>query len=487
MMFSRGILATVLLGATAMNNNIHVVSSAAVLSECNSRLPMSLSTVVSDLETEGVSKVTTASFLTSRGVTAARRSAVLGLEDPSSTSFGTDTGVCLAISQPSSMSEVASAAAACDGNIIFYPDENDLERGEGLFDSLGPAMERILNDDQDGSSRSLLVVSSSPQKTKQVVEKAAADVLSNLVSAGNKKVSTLDELFDEVHYVSSVEEAMKKLKADKESASVQERIASAVASDFLQTSPASFASSMSSRDLAAAWTLGPVARKAFSDAIDTVKSIATGQLVKDFRGLSESAIKVALEKLDDAAGPELASTKVGKQIRADLKDELSGEFSDLATFQLSLLQEACFVDFKGKLSKLKLSPNLPTDMQDVVKESVSEFVKASKSVSTDSSDMKVSYQTRLQDFCAERLLAARASGQYRPLPKKGVQIGLHWLLPKPFGNDYRQEPWLVQATDNMVYVPHDKITDVNPSDVASGDWRNSVVPAPAGNEIIYMQ
>jgi hypothetical protein len=67
-------------------------------------------------------------------------------------------------------------------------------------------------------------------------------------------------------------------------------------------------------------------------------------------------------------------------------------------------------------------------------------------------------------------------------------LGFHWLLPKPFGNDYRQEPWMVHATDNMVYVPKDKITDVTPEDVKSGgDWRRKIVPSPAGNDMIYMQ
>ena len=102
-------------------------------------------------------------------------------------------------------------------------------------------------------------------------------------------------------------------------------------------------------------------------------------------------------------------------------------------------------------------------------------------------DAKAIYQSRLQEFCSQRLLAARAGGQFKPVPRKGVTIGMHWLLPKPFGNDYRQEPWMVQATDNLVYIPQDKITDVSPEDVASGDWRSKVVPSPTGNEMIYMQ
>jgi hypothetical protein len=86
-----------------------------------------------------------------------------------------------------------------------------------------------------------------------------------------------------------------------------------------------------------------------------------------------------------------------------------------------------------------------------------------------------------------RLLSARAGGQFKPLPRKGVTVGFHWLLPKPFGNDFRQEPWMVHATDNMVYVPKDKITDISAEEVLAGDWRDKVVPSPVGNDMLYMQ
>ena len=126
-------------------------------------------------------------------------------------------------------------------------------------------------------------------------------------------------------------------------------------------------------------------------------------------------------------------------------------------------------------------------MENVAKESVADFVKRAKSMPIGTADAKAIFKNRLHEFCSERLLAARAGGQFKPVPKKGVTIGMHWLLPKPFGNDYRQEPWMVQATDNLVYIPSDKITDVNPEDVASGDWRSKIVPSPTGNEMVYMQ
>jgi len=360
-------------------------------------------------------------------------------------------------------------------------------------------MERILNEDEGiitGSS-SLIVVTEDPQTTKERLEDAAVDVLSNLVSM-KKKVVVLSDVFDKVQYVTTADEAMDLFEASKDPSQAQESIASTVASDFWQStgsSPmafisSSFSTNMSPKDVAAARKLGPAARKALETAVETIRTISeeNRSLVSNFGELCGAATQRALEELEEAAiSPAVSSSAVGKQIQANLRDELNGEFADLATGQLDLLQEACFGDFKAKLSKLKISPLLPTEMQTVAKESVADFSKRGSKMPIGMADAKAVYQSRLQEFCSERLLAARASGQFRPLPRKGITIGMHWLLPKPFGNDYRQEPWMVQATDNLVYVPPDKITDVNPDEVASGDWRSKVVPSPAGNEMIYMQ
>lgn len=468
-------------------------SSSPLVAECNTRLPMSLSTVISDLEAEGVSKVAPACFLTSRGVTETKKAELFGVEDVTATAFATESGVCMALSTgSSSVPEAASTAVACEGKIVYYADEDDLARREGLFDSLGPAIERILN--EDDVTPSLIVVTSNPKSTKPLLEDAAAKVLSNLVSA-KKKVSVLTDVFDSVKYVKTADEAMGLLEASKEPADAQESIASTVASDFWQSSPVSFISSpsssnMSPKDLAAARKLGPAARKALDTAIERIKTVSDDNqsIVADFGDLCAAATKRALEELEEAAvSSAVSSCAVGKQIQANLRDELKGELADLAAGQLDLLQEACFTDFKAKLSKLRISPVLATDMDNVAKESVADFARRAKSMPIGTADAKAMYQSRLQEFCAERLLAARAGGQFKPAPRKGITVGMHWLLPKPFGNDYRQEPWMVQATDNLVYIPPDKITDVSPEDVASGDWRSKIVPSPTGNEMIYMQ
>jgi len=474
-------------------------SSSPLVAECNTRLPMSLSTVISDLEAENVSKVATACFLTSRGVTETKKAELFEVEDVTATAFATESGVCMALSTgSSSVAEAASTAVACEGKIVYYADDDDLARGEGLFDSLGPAIERILNSDDSimtGSS-SLIVVTASPKTTKARLEEAAVDVLANLVSS-KKKVVVLADVFDKVQYVKTVDEAMDLLDASQDVEVAQDVIASTVASDFWQGAgsgvafvSSSSSSNMSPKDLAAARKLGPAARKALETAIETIKTVSEDNqsIVADFGDLCGAATKRALEELDEAAvSSAVSSSAVGKQIQANLRDELKGELADLAAGQLDLLQEACFVDFKAKLSKLRISPVLDTDMDNVVKESVADFVKRAKQMPIGAADAKATFQSRCQEFCAERLLAARAGGQFKPAPRKGVTIGMHWLLPKPFGNDYRQEPWMVQATDNLVYIPPDKITDVSPEDVASGDWRSKIVPAPTGNEMIYMQ
>mmetsp|Transcript_15286 Transcript_15286/g.35233 ORF Transcript_15286/g.35233 Transcript_15286/m.35233 type:complete len:495 (-) Transcript_15286:105-1589(-) len=473
--------------------------SSSLVAESNTRLPMSLSTVVSDLEAEGVTEVAPACFLTSRGVTEAKKAELFGLEDPTATAFGTESGVCMALSTGTcSVPEAASTAVACEGNVVYYADEDDLARGEGLFDSLGPAIERILNDN-DGiitGSPSLIVVTENPETTQAKLEEAATDVLANLVSS-KKKVAVLSDVFESIQYVKTADEALSLLVASKDAAAAQESIASTVASDFWQSSgssPMAFMSSssttMSPKDLAAARKLGPAARQALETAIETIKTVSEDNqlIVPDFGDLCKAATKRAMDELEEAAeSPAVSSSAVGKQIQANLRDELNGELADLAEGQLNILQEACFADFKTKLSKLRISPVLATDMQNVVKNSVADFVKRAKSMPIGTADAKVIYQNRLQEFCSERLLAARAGGQFKPAPRKGVTIGMHWLLPKPFGNDYRQEPWMVQATDNLVYIPPDKITDVSPEDVASGDWRSKIVPSPTGNEMIYMQ
>jgi hypothetical protein len=79
-------------------------------------------------------------------------------------------------------------------------------------------------------------------------------------------------------------------------------------------------------------------------------------------------------------------------------------------------------------------------------------------------------------------------GIYTPAPRKQIGIGLHYLIPKPFGvSDFRQERKMQMDPENMVYTPKNKRTEVSKEDVlgGGGGWRSKVVPSPAGKAITH--
>ncbi len=179
---------------------------------------MGLSSVITDLEAEGVEHVTTACLLTSRGVTLSKRSilakSLFGLEERGGsylTAFGTtpeeDDVDGLAIAQPdaqASASEIASTVVACGGTVVYVPSPIDLLRGEGLFDGLGPAMERLLNINDNRKSCLVVVVpdGTSAQDAKSQLERAATTIIPSLVHPPkNKRAVVLEDVFDVVTYV----------------------------------------------------------------------------------------------------------------------------------------------------------------------------------------------------------------------------------------------------------------------------------------------
>lgn len=516
-------------------------SAATAISHSSAKLPTSLLSVIAELEDQGCDTFVTACLLTSQGVTLSQRSYLLKTlfsiqddneaGDASSTAVGTSSfgGLVVALST-SSLVELDSTMDACAGTIFYYASADDLSRGEGLFHTLGPTMERLLleaeqrqsTDDNEASitadaAPSLIVLcdgsdASATSKTKDQLERAALSVLSNLIS-NRQKLSNLKDIFQSVQYVhvqqpETLEQAIASLQKREPS-----KVAQSISAPKATHSDGSSSNSLSSADLASARQLGPAARSALNAAITTVRNAISSpvtadedadgntnnfQLVTDFGKLCDAAIQRAVEEVDRQASRSsaLLSSSVGKQIRANLRQELYAELGDLFDQQLVLLQQASFEQFRKDLSQLRVSAILAQDMEQVISKSLSAFAKAAQKLqpkgaaasSWSTWPAKLEFRRRIREYSRDRLLAARASGQYRPVPRKGINLGFHWLLPKPFGNDYRQEPWMVHATDNMVYVPKDKITDVTPEDVKSGgDWRRKIVPSPAGNDMIYMQ
>jgi hypothetical protein len=545
---------------------------------------MSLSSVINDLEAEGASKIATVAFITSKGITRSKRYMLLKslfaissegdddqmllLEEEKTTAFGKKMGeddehssedeeedaengehhgksssVGIAVANPlsnASITEVASTVLACGGNIVYVASLEDLSRGEGLFDKLAPAMEKILNEPassvvdptnplanvqavlagaQTSSGeqkkprpRTLIVVVEGARTeqdlldAKAKLELAATHVLSSIVQNEKPRASTLEQVFDSVEYVSSngpidelIEDLSGSISCDPSAA------ASSVAKAVFQDSNNLTSGGKlhdSPLDLAAARKLLPLSRQAVESCLNTVKAKTEGKtqsmlLVLDFGTLCDAAVKNAMDEFDAKAGKRLLEkSTVAKRIRSELMEEMYSDLESQYEQQLKLLSLACFESFKRDLSQLRLSPYLDKDMEKVAKNSVQLFVNKSKALRSTKSKavfwpkgdaQAATLKKELKEYVTLRLQSARADGKYRPLPRKGVTVGLHWLLPKPFGNDYRLEPWQVHAKDDLIYVPKDKITDVRKEDVMTGDWRDAIVPAPTASEMMYLK
>ncbi|KAL3757589.1 hypothetical protein ACHAWU_006768 [Discostella pseudostelligera] len=574
---------------------------------------MSLSTVIQDLEAEGASYVTTATFLTSKSVRKAQCESLLcslfGVStakkggDASTASGGGDDddvevkygvtmafgkklagtaaaaaaaaggeskgeadengigGSGVAIACPpctsrsgASVSEICATVVACGGSVVYVADSVDLGRGEGLFHHLGPALERLLafrsqrvgassTDGQDEASAlssthrpsTLIVVMNGVKDEREMKaarkqwESAASQMLSSIIQPSRgmlPKATKLEDIFDRIEYLSSSETDVEKhlcpaggsvSSPSSPSARGPSEVASSV-SDVVNAGlvedlgpVVELASKVPVKqkcirltnpiDLAAARVLGPIAQSALKECLDTVHS-STGldgsTLVPEFGALCDASIRRALDTFDTAIGSTFKKSTIAKRIRSDLQENLYSEMGDIYELQVAALKEYAFANFRAKLNKLRISPNLPDLMKEAAESSLAEFALAVKKLRRVShatsygswmtnADQITSLKHQFAEHNAERLKAARASGQFKPVPRKGVTLGFHWLLPKPFGNDYRQEPHLTHTADDLVYAPVDGITDVAGVDIKSGDWRKGVVPAPSGGEMMYLK
>ena len=552
-------------------NNNNAVLASHVVSGTDARLPMSLSSVIQDLEAEGASYVTTATYLTSKSVRKSESSvlcrSLFGVSadddiDGSTTAFGkkladspeaendeSDGGAGVAIACPecistktgASASEVSSTVVACGGTVVYVADMVDLGRGEGLFDYFGPAIERLLaframaekseSETLKNRPSTLIVVFNGVEgrelaAAKKTWEGHASQMLSSIIQpSGSTKAIKLEDVFDRIEYLSSSEKNvdMKLCPAggrvsapgspsSREPAEVASSVSDVVNSglvenlgpvvEMVSAVPVKQACPRLTNpvDLAAARLLGPLARKALSECVDTVHT-ATGKdgsmLVPEFGALCDAAIHRAMDSLDTTAGSRFKKSPIAKRIRADLQENLYSEMGDIYELQVAALKENTFANFRAKLNKLRISPNLPNEMKEAAESSIKDFASAVKKLRVPratafgswmtNADQITSLRNQFSEHNAERLKAARASGQFKPLPRKGVTVGMHWLLPKPFGNDYRQEPHLTHTADDLVYAPVDGITDVSGNEIRTGDWRRGVVPAPSSGEMMYLK
>ena len=533
---------------------------SSIISSSKNRLPMSLSPIISDLEAEGVSMLSTATFLSSKSVSDSDRkrifnslfssdsSAGAALDDEedvdlhTATSFGKKfdadedhEAIGIVVANPAMCSsasdspyEVSSTVLATHGTIIYIVSDVDLidRDGEGLFHSLAPALEclvRSKNQESDegdvGTTSELIVIflneelQSSKDKFLSYVKEMLKTIPSNNLSL------TLEDIFGTIEYLTSNtlqsnNDVLMHTLVDSKGQLIpsEDALSHVYKSIAMEDSSAPRAKkSLSTQDIAALRLLYPLKKTTLDMALGSVQT-QTGanlldddddsssiQLVPNFGSLLSSALSTSLEQykqsLSDSYPKIISNSPMTQTIQNQIIQEFYSEIEPIYEIQMALLQTSYFELFRKELSKLKLGPMLPADMENVVKTCYDQYFTASKNMLPSNkphwkslSSYQTYYHKKLQEYSSERLQAARLSGSYRPLPKKGVQVGMHWLLPKPFGNDYR-----VSASDiyrgTMVYDKK-KIMEigedgVNAAEQGGPDWRNCVVPVPSGTEMMY--
>jgi len=535
---------------------------------------MSLTPIISDLEAEGVSSLSTATFLSSKSVSDLDRkrifkslfdgaSATLDDDDEdidlhTATSFGKKfdadedhEAIGIVVANPAVCSsasdspyEVSSTVLATHGTIIYIVSDVDLidRDGEGLFHSLAPALERLARSkkeesEADDTTESTITTTSeliviflneNLQSSKEKFQHYVKELLRTIPSSKSNNLS-LEDIFDTIEYLTSNtlesnNDVLMHTLIDSKGQLIpsEDALSHVYRSIATEESAPVGKKSLSTSDIAALRVLYPLKQQTLDMALDNVQSQTGGnmligsdddedeedspsiQLVPNFGDLLSSALTTSLdtykETLSQSYPKIVSNSPMTSTIQNQIIQEYYNEIEPLYEIQMALLQTSYFELFRKELSKLKLGPMLPSDMEAVVKKCYDEYCTACKKMVPDNKGRKpnwksiASYQSyyskKLQEYSSERLQAARISGSYRPLPKKGVQVGMHWLLPKPFGNDYR-----VSGSDiyrgTMVYDGgKKKIMEigeegVNSKEEGKADWRNCIVPVPSGSEMMY--
>jgi len=221
--------------------------------------------------------------------------------------------------------------------------------------------------------------------------------------------------------------------------------------------------------------------------------------VRDFGAQAAELTKEGVENFDAAA--DVAKTKGVNQgdiakMRKNMIDEMRRAFTTGYKVQAENLEKEEFGLFKKNLSSLRVTPNLASEMEDALKTSTKAFTSSLATLGFagaisifSSSPLSLganrSYKEKVKAFNEERLLAARASGSFQPIPRKPVSLSAHYLIPSLFNEgDYRQASQ--QDPNNIIYTPANKRSEVMKDDVLKGrDWRSKVSPPASDPSLVF--
>mmetsp|Transcript_16943 Transcript_16943/g.30760 ORF Transcript_16943/g.30760 Transcript_16943/m.30760 type:complete len:310 (-) Transcript_16943:98-1027(-) len=213
-------------------------------------------------------------------------------------------------------------------------------------------------------------------------------------------------------------------------------------------------------DLALARLLGPLANKALSECLDTIhaKTGPDGKvMVPEFGSLCDAAIHRAMDTLD-ATGAQETSPKSIQLPNVSVPICRRPFILKWETYELQVasLKDAAFVSFRGKFEQITHFAEFSTTNEGCRRERIDEFVsdgvkKLQATYGCRGRLRVVDVECRSNIVVEESIYGAALRGSSRTIAAQGAHCGdMSWLLPKPFGNYYRQEPHLTQTADDLI-------------------------------------
>eukprot|EP00587_Corethron_hystrix_P006110 CAMPEP_0113320078 /NCGR_PEP_ID=MMETSP0010_2-20120614/14019_1 /TAXON_ID=216773 ORGANISM="Corethron hystrix, Strain 308" /NCGR_SAMPLE_ID=MMETSP0010_2 /ASSEMBLY_ACC=CAM_ASM_000155 /LENGTH=523 /DNA_ID=CAMNT_0000177765 /DNA_START=61 /DNA_END=1633 /DNA_ORIENTATION=+ /assembly_acc=CAM_ASM_000155 len=480
-------------------------------------LPQALPALLHALEADHGEKhsVIPVTALFSRSVSSASAASAVSSVFPSSSadaeaalgSCYTSGSDAMVVSVPDSAS--TAAAVGSSGALALFVHSVDSARGEGLFGSLGPILERSL---RSGVRRKIAVILL-PGASEEAVEAAARRLVASMSAATpeGEKISHWNEAADVSYHVLDAGSSPAALKAALADASVDAQSAERSALAGLSSAASEVASvrTASSSDVATIATLAFPSRddavRAVADSTKNRSNVAVPPLLLlDFGARVDAVLAAAMEKFDALLSDLPASVRGSsslvaarrKELTEDILGRIHGTIFDGQVRELAL---ACEESFRKEMAKLRITPNLPSDMDRCVTDAEAEYRKKApglipRAARWDAAGGILELGPQCRDYVKRKLAAATLQGSYRPAPRKLVSLGFHYLMPEgPFADDYRRpNDRMVTEEGEFVYTPIAKRSEVGVPELKSwgrkimDDGGAGTLPGASGNTANYM-
>mmetsp|Transcript_17710 Transcript_17710/g.57013 ORF Transcript_17710/g.57013 Transcript_17710/m.57013 type:complete len:335 (-) Transcript_17710:175-1179(-) len=199
------------------------------------------------------------------------------------------------------------------------------------------------------------------------------------------------------------------------------------------------------------------AAKHFSKGLKALQKASEATALPDFGERLGSLIDDSIAKYSaDAA--QLGGSPTVATARSALLSQITRAATPTCRRQLKLLQVQSRERFMQKLAALKPSLKVEAELRTMVKEAATKFEADAKAALPPTLPLSYSFEkqavvTSMAEAAKAQVELWRVQGLYLPLDgfKTPVDIGLHWLLPRPFGVDSRYDS--ISSRDKPKFRP----------------------------------